>query len=75
MTVLFISSFLGNRGVLKTVEAAVINVREAEKDAAANPAHALEALEALRKEVVLLDDWDRHGPPSSFAGVFIAETS
>ena len=65
ITILLVSSFIGNRGVLKGAEAAVTKVREAEKDVAANPAHALEALEALRKEVVQLDDWDRNGAPST----------
>jgi type VI secretion system IcmF/VasK family protein len=63
--ILLVSSFLGNRGVLKSAEAAVTKVREAEKDVAANPARALEMLEELRKEVVKLDDWERNGPPST----------
>ena len=80
MFYLFVSSFFHNRSAIKSAEAAVLKVREAEKDAAANPANALEALEALRKEMVKMDDWDRNGPPTDmrwglYRGAMITPTA
>jgi type VI secretion system IcmF/VasK family protein len=60
--ILLVTSFFGNRGILKSAEAAATKVRQAENDLT-NPAHALEALEELRLEILQLDEWDRGSPP------------
>jgi type VI secretion system IcmF/VasK family protein len=60
--ILLLASFIGNRSIINSAEAAALNVRDKEKAAA--PV-LLEALEGLRHEIETLDRYDREGPPLS----------
>jgi len=60
MTVVLLSSFLANRSLLNSAEAAAAKVRESEKGSSSA---ALDALEGLRHEIESLDDFDRNGAP------------
>jgi type VI secretion system IcmF/VasK family protein len=60
LTVVLISSFFANRGLLNSAEASAAKVRESERS---SPTAALEALDSLRHEIESLDDFDRNGAP------------
>jgi type VI secretion system IcmF/VasK family protein len=57
-------SFFRNRGLLADAREAALKVREARRSGAA-PAALVETLDGLRREVELLDRYDRQGPPLS----------
>jgi type VI secretion system protein ImpL len=62
MFILFITSFVGNRSLINSAEAAALKLRACERE---SNAATLEAMEALRGEIGTLDDYDRNGPPAS----------
>jgi type VI secretion system protein ImpL len=60
--ILLLTSFIGNRSIINSAEAAAQKVRDNEK---ATAPVLLESLEGLRHEIETLDKYDREGPPTS----------